>query len=145
MQGEFGYPSIFRLSDQEETDVAMRTYHVHGTPADTLLRWLGYQPMQRCLLLATADGDADFTRLVDKKVKQICKRYHAFTLTPFRVTQAWEKSRFTDPFMREDLMDYGITSDILFVPESGGKQAMIKMTEIALGVGTAAAIFRMGR
>lgn len=36
-------------------------------------------------------------------------------------------------------------SDILFVPESGGKQAMIKMTEIALGVGTAAAIFRMGR
>jgi len=113
MQGEFGYPSIFRLSDQEETDVAMRTYHVHGTPADSLLRWLGYQPMQRCLLLGTADGDSDFTRLMVRRVKKICKRYHAFTLTLFRVTQAWEKSRFTDPFMREDLMDYGIMIDTL--------------------------------
>jgi len=36
-------------------------------------------------------------------------------------------------------------SDILFVPESGGKQALIRATEIALGVGTAAVIFRMGR
>ena len=113
MQAEFGYPSIFRLSDPEETDVAMRTYHVHGTPADKLLRSLGYQPMERCLLLGTADGDADFTRLVGRKVKQICKRYHTFTLTRFRVTQAWERSRFTDPFMREDLMDYGILIDTL--------------------------------
>jgi alkyldihydroxyacetonephosphate synthase len=113
MQGEFGCPSIFRLSDQEETDVAMRTYHVHGTPADALLRGLGYRPMQRCLLLGTADGDSDFTRLVVKKVRQICKRYRAFTLTPFRVAQAWERSRFTDPFMREDLMDYGIMIDTL--------------------------------
>jgi polysaccharide export outer membrane protein len=36
-------------------------------------------------------------------------------------------------------------SDILFVPESGGKQALVRATEIALGVGTAAAIFRLGR
>jgi alkyldihydroxyacetonephosphate synthase len=113
MQGEFGYPSIFRLSDQEETDVAMRTYHVHGTPADALLRWRGYQPMQRCLLLGTSDGDAGFTRLVAQKVKKICKSYGAFTLTPFRVTQTWERSRFTDPFIREVLMDYGIMIDTL--------------------------------
>jgi len=113
MQAEFGYPSIFRLSDQEETDVAMRTYHVHGSPADTLLRCLGYRPMERCLLIGTADGDPDFTRLVARKTKRICKRYHAFTLTPFRVTQAWERSRFTDPFMREVLMDYGVMIDTL--------------------------------
>ncbi|MCX6007317.1 MAG: FAD-binding oxidoreductase, partial [Chloroflexi bacterium] len=30
-----------------------------------------------------------------------------------RVTQAWEKSRFIDPVMREDLMDYGILIDTL--------------------------------
>jgi len=113
MQGEFGYPSVFRLSDPEETDVAMRMYHVHGTPADTLLRRLGYHPMQRCLLLGTADGDRDFTRLIDRKVKQICKKYGAFSLTPFKVAQAWEKSRFTDPFMREDLLDFGIMIDTL--------------------------------
>lgn len=113
MQGEFGFPSVFRLSDPEETDVAMRTYHIHDTAADHLLRWLGYQPMQRCLLLGTIDGDADFTKLVHRKLHHICKRHGAFTLTPFRITQAWEKSRFTDPFMREDLMDYGIMIDTL--------------------------------
>ena len=41
MQGEFGFPSVFRLSDPEETDAAMRIYHIHDTPADTMLRLLG--------------------------------------------------------------------------------------------------------
>jgi alkyldihydroxyacetonephosphate synthase len=113
MQGEFGFPSVFRLSDPEETDVAMRTYHIHGTVADHLLRRLGYRPMQRCLLLGTIDGDAGFTKLVHRKLHHICKQHSAFTLTPFGITQAWEKSRFTDPFMREDLMDYGILIDTL--------------------------------
>jgi alkyldihydroxyacetonephosphate synthase len=113
MQGEFGFPSVFRLSDAEETDVAMRTYHMHATPADHLLRLLGYQPMQRCVLLGTIDGEADFAKLVQRKLHRICKQHGAFTLTPFGITQAWEKSRFTDPFLREDLMDHGILIDTL--------------------------------
>jgi len=113
MQGEFGYPSVFRLSDPEETDAAMRIYHIHASPADALLKTLGYQPMQRCLLLGYADGERDFTRLVKKKVNAICRRQHAFKLTPFKVTEKWEHSRFTDPYMREDLMDYGMLIDTL--------------------------------
>ena len=62
MQGEFGFPSVFRLSDPEETDVAMRIYHIHATAADSVLKTLGYQPMQRCLLLGSCDGEAAFTR-----------------------------------------------------------------------------------
>ena len=113
MQGEFGFPSIFRLSDPEETDVAMRTYQIHGTLADQALRALGYLPMQRCLLLGTCDGEVDFSRLVKKKTHSICKQHGAFTLSPFGITRAWEKSRFTDPYMREDLMDYGVMIDTL--------------------------------
>ena len=113
MQGEFGFPSVFRLSDPEETDVYMRIYHIHDTVADKILRSLGYLPMRRCLLLGTADGDADFSRLVQRKLHSICKKHGAFTLTPFRITQAWEKSRFTDPFLREDIMDYGLMIDTL--------------------------------
>ena len=113
MQGEFGLPSVFRLSDPEETDVAMRMYHVHGTTADTLLRAMGYLPMKRCMLLGTVDGDSTFTRLVQKKIKGVFKRYQPFNLSPAGVTQAWEKSRYTDPFMREDLMDFGILIDTL--------------------------------
>lgn len=113
MQAEFGFPSVFRLSDPEETDVAMRIYHVHGSPADTVLKSLGYHPMKRCLLLGSSDGDPAFTRLVARKVGEIARRRGAFSLTPFRVTQAWEKSRFTDPYLREDLMDFGILIDTL--------------------------------
>jgi len=121
MQGEFGYPSVFRLSDAEETDVAMRTYHIHGSPADTMLKTLGYEPMKRCLLLGTADGDPAFSRLVKRKIGQICRKHHAFTLTPFGVVQAWERSRFTDPFMREDMMDFGIMMTRWSAGELGGR------------------------
>ncbi len=113
MQSEFGYPSVFRLSDPEETDTAMRIYHIHDTPADGLLRLLGYQPMQRCLLLGTADGDKDFTRLVKRKIHHVCRAKNALQLTPFSVTKRWEHSRFTDPYMREDLNDFGIVIDTL--------------------------------
>ncbi len=113
MQGEFGLPSVFRLSDPEETDVALRMYHIHGKLADKALRRLGYQPLQRCLLLGSADGDADYTRLVSKKIAAVARRYQAFPLTPFQVTKRWENSRFTDPYMREDLMDFGILIDTL--------------------------------
>jgi len=113
MQGEFGMPSVFRLSDPEETDVAMRMYHIHDSPADSLLRTLGYRPMQRCLLLGSADGDGDHARLVARKVGAIARRKRAFPLTPFRVTQRWERTRFTDPYLREDLNDFGILIDTL--------------------------------
>lgn len=113
MQSEFGLPSVFRLSDPEETDVAMRTYHIHGTPADSFLRTLGYKPMQRCILLGTAGGQEDYARMVAGKVSSICRRKGAFPLSAFGVVQSWEKTRFTDPFMREDLADFGILIDTL--------------------------------
>jgi alkyldihydroxyacetonephosphate synthase len=113
MQGESGYPSVFRLSDPEETDVAMRMYHVQDTIADKILRLMGYEPMQRCMLLGTSDGGKGFTSIVDGNVRRICKQHRGLDLTVAKLTQAWEKSRFTDPFMREDLMDYGILIDTL--------------------------------
>jgi alkyldihydroxyacetonephosphate synthase len=113
LQGEFGRPSVFRLSDPEETDVAMRMYHIHGTPADSLLRALRFAPMRRCLMLGSADGDRDYARLVARKVGAIARRRGAFPLTPFGVTQSWERTRFTDPYLREDLNDFGIVIDTL--------------------------------
>ncbi len=62
MQCECGYPSVFRLSDPEETDVAMKLYHVEGTPADSVLKLTGYQPMQKCLLFGLTDGEKGFSR-----------------------------------------------------------------------------------
>lgn len=112
MQGEFGYPSVFRLSDPEETDVALKLYGVEGTIIDKMMSLRGFKPMERCLFLGTADGDRDFTRLVKKKVHKICKKYGAMYATGY-VTKSWEHGRFRDPYMREDLQDYGIMTDTL--------------------------------
>jgi alkyldihydroxyacetonephosphate synthase len=112
MQGEFGFPSVFRLSDPEETDVAFKLYGVEGTPLDPLLERLGYRPMERCLLLGHTDGDKDFGKLVHRKIRRICRRYGALYTTGY-VTRRWEHGRFHDPYLREDLGDFGIVLDTL--------------------------------
>ena len=112
MQGEFGFPSVFRLSDPEETDLALKLYGVEGTPIDLLLKLRGFRPGKRCLLIGSCDGDADFTRLVLRKTKRICRRHGGASATGF-VTRKWEHGRFRDPYMREDLMDFGVVIDTL--------------------------------
>lgn len=111
-QGEFGLPSVFRLSDPEETEVGMRLYGVEGTPIDTMLKVRGYKPGQRCLLLGTSDGDPGLTRLVKRRIGQIARKHGAMSTTGY-VTKRWEHGRFKDPYMREDLQDYGIIIDTL--------------------------------
>ena len=113
MQAEFGFPSVFRLSDPEETDVAMKLYHIEGTIADSVLKILGYQPMQKCLLLGHTDGERTFSANVDRKIRKICRKYGCFELSFAGVTKNWEKGRFKDPYMREDLQDFGILIDTL--------------------------------
>jgi alkyldihydroxyacetonephosphate synthase len=113
MQSEIGYPSVFRLSDAEETDVALKLYGVDGSVADVMLSGIGYRPMKRCLLLGTADGELGFTINLNRKVRKVCSRFGGFDLSPFDVAQRWEEDRWRDPYMREDLQDYGIIMDTL--------------------------------
>jgi len=112
MQGEFGFPSVFRLSDPEESDVALRLYGVSGTALDTLITARGYKPGERCLMLGTADGERGFARRVERMVKRIARRHGAMSTTSL-VVRSWEHGRFRDPYMREDLQDYGIMIDTL--------------------------------
>jgi alkyldihydroxyacetonephosphate synthase len=111
-QGEFGNPSVYRISDAEETEVGLKLYGLEGTPLDTLIKLKGFKPMQRCLVLGQADGESDFTKLVKKKVRKISAKHGGLYLGAFPVKK-WEKGRFEDPYMREDLNDYGIIIDTL--------------------------------
>ncbi|HPM73149.1 MAG TPA: FAD-binding oxidoreductase, partial [Spirochaetales bacterium] len=77
MQGEFGMPSVFRLSDPEESDVALRLYGVSGTALDAAMTAFGYKPGERCLMLGTADGERGFARHVERRIKRICRRHGA--------------------------------------------------------------------
>ncbi len=111
-QGEFGMPAVFRISDQEETHHGLKLYGIDGTILDKLMTMRGYRPMERCLFLGSADGEAGFTRNLARMVRKICRRNHGMYLTGFPVKQ-WEPGRYTDPYMREDLQDYGILIDTL--------------------------------
>ncbi len=112
MQSEFGFPSVFRLSDPEETDVAFKLYGVEGTPIDTLVSLRGFKKGERCLMLGTVDGDAAYTSMVKRRLREVCRAHGGMYTTGF-ITKKWEHGRFADPYMREDLQDYGILIDTL--------------------------------
>lgn len=112
MQGQFGFPSVFRLSDPEETDVMLKLYGVEDTPLNPVMEFMGYKAGERCLFLGFTDGEKDFTKNIKRKLHKICKAHGGFYLTGIP-TKGWEHGRFRDPYMREDLQDYGIMTDTL--------------------------------
>ena len=111
MQSEFGKPAIYRISDPEETDRGLKLY---GMPdfVDKILVMKGFKPMQRCLSLGNAEGDCDYTKLVVRKIKTVAKKHGAISLTGY-AAKKWEHTRYTEPYMREDLGDYDILIDTL--------------------------------
>ncbi len=111
MQSEFGKPAIYRISDPEETDRGLKLYGMPGF-VDTFLSMRGFKPMQRCLSLGNVEGDKDYTRLVARKIKAIARRHGAMSLGSY-AARKWEHTRYTEPYMREDLGDYGILIDTL--------------------------------
>ncbi|MBN2051510.1 MAG: FAD-binding oxidoreductase, partial [Spirochaetales bacterium] len=111
-QGEFGLPGVLRLSDPEETHVGLKLYGVDGTILDTLMSVRGYKPMERCLLLGRTEGERGFSRRVRRLSKNICRRYGGMSLTGFPL-RSWEHGRYRDPYLREDLADYGMVIDTL--------------------------------
>ncbi|MEA2041680.1 MAG: FAD-binding oxidoreductase [Bacteroidota bacterium] len=111
-QGEFGMPAVFRISDPEETHHGLKLYGIEDTIFDKLMKLKGFKPMERCLFLGTADGDKRFTKTIKSRVRKICKKHGGFNLTAFPVKK-WEPGRYKDPYLREDLMDYGILIDTL--------------------------------
>lgn len=114
-QGEFGLPSILRISDPEETDIGLNMYGISGTLMDKLMAVRGHRPGRRCLLIGQAEGEAAFAQNVKKQVKKICRRFGGMYLTSYPMNK-WYHGRFSDPYMREDLNDFGIIIDTL---ESG--------------------------
>jgi len=111
-QGEFGMPAMFRVSDPEETEVALKLYGVDGTWIDRLIRIRGFKAGARCLCIGHTEGERGFVKNLKKRVKIICRRHGAMYITGYPVSR-WEHGRFADPYMREDLNDYGITIETL--------------------------------
>ncbi|MBQ6268359.1 MAG: FAD-binding oxidoreductase [Clostridia bacterium] len=112
MQCECGYSSVFRLSDPEETSLMLRLYNVDDTPLHPLLEKLGFKDMERCLFLGFTDGEKGFSANVARNIRRIAKKHGAMSLTGY-VCKSWEHGRFTDPYLRDTMMDFGICTDTL--------------------------------
>lgn len=111
-QGEFGMPAVFRISDEEETHIGLKLYGIDGTILDKLMQLKGYKPMQRCLFIGSAEGEKYFTKNIKHQVKKICRKHGGMYITGLP-TFMWEPGRYKDPYIREDLHDYGILIDTL--------------------------------
>ena len=112
VQGQFGLPSVLRISDGEETDVAMTLYGLSHPLVNRGLGLLGLKPGQRALMIGQADGESGFTRNLHRQVRRVGRRHGGLYLTGYPVTR-WAHGRFSDPYLREDLNDFGIAIDTL--------------------------------
>lgn len=111
-QAGAGMPSVLRLSDPEETDVAMKMYGLSGGLLDKVMGFKGLKHGDRCLLMGQTDGDKFFSKTLFKKIKKICKANQGFYLTGYPMKK-WYKGRFSDPYMRDALNDFGVLIDTL--------------------------------
>lgn len=112
VQGEFGRPAVFRISDPEETEIGLKLKGFHDTVFDRFLQWRGFAPMSRSLCIGTAEGEAGYARHVRRTATNIARRFGAMSLTGY-ATKQWEHGRYSDVHMRDDLLDYGIMIDTL--------------------------------
>jgi alkyldihydroxyacetonephosphate synthase len=111
-QGRFGMPAILRISDAEETDVAMQMYGLEGGILDKFMGLKGMKKGRRCLMMGQAEGERSFAATVLRQVKKRCQKNQGFSLTGYPMRK-WYKGRFSDPYMRDALNDYGILIDTL--------------------------------
>lgn len=111
-QAEYGLPSVLRLSDPEETDIALKLYGVEGTILDKYISFRGYKAGKRCLVIGHTEGEKGYSSYVKKMILKTGKKYKGLYTTSY-VVNKWREGRYKDPYMREDLQDYGIIIDTL--------------------------------
>ncbi|MCP3872169.1 MAG: FAD-binding oxidoreductase, partial [Desulfobacteraceae bacterium] len=111
-QTEFGMPSILRFSDPEETDVAMKMYGLEHSLLDKYMKIKGLKSGSRCLLMGQTDGEKTFSKNLFKQIKKVAKSNKGLYLTGYPMKK-WRKGRFSDPYMRDSLNDFGVMIDTL--------------------------------
>jgi len=104
-------PAVCRLSDEDETDVNLT---LAGTTGQRLLRYTELRGLDRpAVLILVWEG----TRPADLRHRQraaarVLARSGGRRL-PRQVAQAWEKGRFSGPYLRDELMDHRLLVETL--------------------------------
>lgn len=103
-------PSAMRLSDPSETERLLAAAHL-GALARGGLDWLR-ERMPRCLLLVVADGPAGERTSVGRRVRAAALGARGVPLGSSPARQ-WLATRFSQPELRDALMDVGIVADTM--------------------------------
>jgi alkyldihydroxyacetonephosphate synthase len=113
-QGQFGLPAVLRVSDGEETDHAFQMYPQPGA-VEWFLNSRGLKRGERSFCMGVIEGDADFTKLVKKKMNIIAKRFGGLSIGGSGA-KTWEKDRYTSFLIGETITDYNIMMDTVETP-----------------------------
>jgi alkyldihydroxyacetonephosphate synthase len=103
-------PSALRLSDETETERLLAAAHLPG-PVRGGLDWLN-QRRPRCLLLVVADGPASLRAAVGRRARAAALGAGGLPLGAGPARQ-WLATRFSQPELRDALLDQGIVADTL--------------------------------
>ena len=112
MQSEAGRPSVFRLSDPEETTFMLRLYGVDESPLRRLFKLRGMKEDEMCLFLGFTNGEKGFSRNCARHAMKVARKFGGMSLTGY-VVKGWEKGRFSDPYMRDTMHDFGVVMDTM--------------------------------
>ena len=121
------HPSIVRLSDPPETAAyALMSHQHHGLRAlfdkalERYLRLRGYgldeglalSEANVCLMILGFDGRLDDVEARWNRALEVCRDHRGLHLG-HRPGRSWQRDRFAQPYLRDDLLDNGVLVDTL--------------------------------
>ncbi len=90
----------------------LRLYGVDESPLRHLFSARGFKENEMCLFLGFTNGEKGFSKNCARYVHKAAHRYGGMSLTGL-VTKGWEKGRFSDPYLRDTMQDFGVVMDTM--------------------------------
>jgi alkyldihydroxyacetonephosphate synthase len=116
------HPDVVRLSDPEETAVSMAMSRAGRFARAGLGSYLALRRARRgCLLVTGYQGGTDDVRYRREMVAQLLRGAGAVSLGQ-AAGRAWERHRFSAPYLRDTLLDAGVLAETL---ETAGTWAVL--------------------
>ena len=113
------HPAIVRLSDPSETEAyALMSHEHHGLRAlfdkvlEGYLGFRGYGLDDSCLMILGFDGRPDDVEYRLNLALEICRDHRGLHLGR-SIGRSWQRDRFAQPYLRDDLLDNGVLVDTL--------------------------------
>lgn len=111
-------PSVIRLSDPSETAMFQVMQKMNFVKKFIFEKWKKRNrlPENPSFFLVSTEGKTENVKMQEKAIRKLFKQRGLVLLSGSRsqhMGEKWKKSRFALPYLRDDLMDFGIFIDTL--------------------------------